>query len=77
MSARANTDKVTVTIDGTKYSIPPGQHSIKDIIAYTGINGKTASLTVSQAAPSQGSSVPGNGSYNFIGGEVLTSALGV
>ena len=77
MPARAAHDKVQVTIDGTKYNLPAGVYSVKEIIDLTGINKKTALLTVSSAAPAQAGSFNSNSSYNIIGGEVLTSTVGV
>lgn len=77
MAEHASTEKVTITIDGTKYQIPAGTHSLKDIAGYTGLSAKLAKLTVSSAAPAQANSVTANGSYNFIGGEVFTSTIGV
>lgn len=76
MAARSNTDKVTVTIDGVQFKIPPGVHSLRELAQYTGLSPKLASLTVVSAAPAQASSVPANGSYNYIGGEVFTSTVG-
>lgn len=76
MPARTAHDKVTVTIDGVKYSIPTGFYSVKEIVDLTGINKKTAKLTVSSAAPAQAGTINGNDSYNLIGGEVLTSTVG-
>lgn len=76
MPAHAAHDKIQITIDGTKYNIPAGTYSIAEIVALTGINKKTAKLTVTQAAAAQAAAINGNDSYNIIGGEVLTSTIG-
>lgn len=67
--------KVTVTIDGVKKQIGPGVTSLRELVAEAGLNAKTASLTVNTAAATQASTINGNDSYNFRGGEVLTSVL--
>jgi len=76
MATHATTEYVSITIDGKKYNVPPGVSSLAELVAVTGINKKTAKLTVSVAAPSQSSTINGNDSYNVIGGEVMTSTVG-
>lgn len=76
MPVRTAHDKVTITIDGTKYSVGAGQVSLAEIINATGINKKTTKLTVTSSAPAQASAIAGNDSYNVIGGEVFTSTVG-
>jgi hypothetical protein len=76
--------KVTVTVDGLALSIFPGTYSAKELAALvgeqnqSGVAPKYASLSVGTASPlaTQSSSIGANGSYTFLGGEVLTSVLG-
>ena len=75
----ATAKTVTITVNGKQIQIEAGTASFQNIVAAAGQMGaatpKTAKLiTVSSAAPSQGSTIGGNGSYNIIGGEVLTIA---
>ena len=67
--------KVTVTIDGVKKQIGPGWTSLAELVREAGLSTKTAKLTVNTAAASQSSTINGNDSYNFQGGEVLTSTV--
>jgi hypothetical protein len=71
-----HTRLVNVTIDGKVYQVPPGVTSLVEMVGLTGINKKTAKLTVGTAAPAQASVINGNDSYNIIGGEVMTSTVG-
>ncbi len=78
---------ITITLDGVKYTLPgPGSYNLKDLAAVVKEQSQAnpalapayASLTVGTASPlaSQSSSVGPNGSYTFLGGEVVTSTLG-
>jgi hypothetical protein len=83
MPAFSNSDKVTVTIDSVKYSIPRGTYSMKELAAFVGAQSSTlngqpnyASMTlVSGLSPAQASPSV-NGAVALFGGEVLTSTLG-
>lgn len=81
MPSFKDTDLVTVTIDGVKYSIPRGFYSMAELANFvreqsvnTAPNYAKMTL-VSGVSPAQ-ASPPTNGSVAIYGGEVLTSALG-
>ena len=82
MPAFTNADRVNVTIDGVKYSVPRGVYSMKELAAFVGQQSSTlsgppnyASMTLVSGVAAQ-VSPPTNGGINIFGGEVLTSTLG-
>lgn len=70
--AMAQPQFVTITINGKKYQVPPGNYSFQELAQVTG--GTVHAFTVVTAATAQATVINGNDSFPVRGGEVLTSS---
>jgi hypothetical protein len=82
MPAFSSNDRVTITIDSVKYSVPRGLYGMKELAAFVGQQSSTlsgppnyAQMTLVSGVAAQ-VSPPTNGAVLIFGGEILTSTLG-